>query len=84
MSTNQHQQITRELRIPQTDDRISLREEAKACESCDRRKDVIDDETGELKGLCLASQGKTWQEMSRMEPSVGGCGSQKVKWRAKV
>jgi hypothetical protein len=73
MSTNQHQQITREMRIPQTDDRIKLREESRTCESCDRNEG----------GVCLASRnGLSWQEMSRMPVSVGGCGD-KVKWRAK-
>jgi hypothetical protein len=33
--------------------------------------------------VCLASgRGLSWQEMSRMPVSVGGCGD-KVKWRAK-
>jgi hypothetical protein len=74
MSTNQHQQITREMRTYPTDDRIKLREEAKACESCDRNDN----------GVCLASgRGLSWQEMSRMEPAIGGCGTSKVKWRAK-
>lgn len=72
MSTYNQNQITREMRVPQTDASLRLREEAKSCESCDRRTD---------EGLCLASRGLTWQEMSRMEPSVGGCGSQKVKFR---
>jgi hypothetical protein len=72
MSTYNQNQITREMRIPQTDDRISLREEAKACESCDRNDN----------GVCLASgRGLSWQEMSRMEPSIGGCGPLKLKFR---
>jgi hypothetical protein len=74
MSTYNQNQITREMRIPQTDDRIRLREESKSCENCDRNDN----------GVCLASGRRlSWQEMSRMEPAIGGCGTSKVKWRAK-
>jgi hypothetical protein len=74
MSTNQHQQITREMRIPQTDDRIRLREESKSCENCDRNDN----------GGCRASgRGLSWQEMSKKLPIYGGCGELKVKWMAK-
>jgi hypothetical protein len=71
---------TLELRTPPAT-RGNVPLESRACESCARRQNILDDASGKVVELCRASQGLTWQEMSRMEPSIGGCGPLKLKFR---
>jgi hypothetical protein len=67
--TYQLTQITKEMRVPQTDDRITVTE--KTCENCSRNQD----------NLCLAGN-KHIYDMRQLPPKFGGCGDL-TKWRKK-